>query len=434
MLRSRSPQWWVGRLGLAAGLAVFAVYLGLWAALIRGGGTDAADFTAFYTGWTMVLDGQGTSLYDPAVQAVVQRTILEGRSFEAGLLPFSNPPHLVLPFVPLALLPLGTAYLMWGSIQIALVAWLVVRSTTVIAADWSATERALLIGASLAATPLVVSLLQGAFSVLLSVAVLEAFISLRAGQERRAAFWLLAGALKPQALVAPIVAVVSARRWRLVAWFAGLSLGLGLVTTAVFGVAIWSSYLSFLSGYLGSFDVLSVRPSVMWNLRGTLALWVGPVVDAAEAATINVIALAAQLGGVLAVAALWWRTWDPSSSAFAMRFSVTIALGLLLSPHLNPHDAVVLIPAGAIAYGAIRDRSWGPRVGVVLFAAPFFILLTNPISANDIATGPIRTPVALMALGIVGGLLAMRTLRLPRGGEPDLSGQSAVRSPVVERW
>ena len=61
-------------------------------------------------------DGQGPDLYDPAVQAGVQKQILGGRTFEAGLNPFNNPPHLVVPFVLLAWLPLDLSYLVWAAV------------------------------------------------------------------------------------------------------------------------------------------------------------------------------------------------------------------------------------------------------------------------------------------------------------------------------
>ena len=104
------------------GFSVFAVYIGLWLALIVGGHTEQADYTAFYTGWTIVADGHGPDLYDIGTQTATQQAILGGRSFEAGLNPFNNPPHLVVPFVPLAALPLATSYLVWGAIQIGLLA------------------------------------------------------------------------------------------------------------------------------------------------------------------------------------------------------------------------------------------------------------------------------------------------------------------------
>ena len=154
----------VSRALVVIGLAVFAIYLGLWAALIGGGHTEQADYTAFYTGWTIVADGRGADLYDPTVQAEVQREILGGRTFEAGLNPFNNPPHLVVPFVPLAWLPLDVSYLVWAAVQLALLGWLMWRLWTVVAADWSKDERLVLLAASLAASPLLITFLQGAFS------------------------------------------------------------------------------------------------------------------------------------------------------------------------------------------------------------------------------------------------------------------------------
>ena len=56
-----------GTIGLALGAAVFALYLGLWGALIASGDTDGADYTAFYTGWTIVLHGDGTLKRAPSM-------------------------------------------------------------------------------------------------------------------------------------------------------------------------------------------------------------------------------------------------------------------------------------------------------------------------------------------------------------------------------
>ena len=55
------------------------------------------------------------------------------------------------------------------------------------------------------------------------------------------------------------------------------------LATVVLGAGIWAAYLRFLGEYVGSFDVFSVRPSVMWNLRGTLALVSGPDVSGGRA-------------------------------------------------------------------------------------------------------------------------------------------------------
>ena len=117
---------------------------------------------------------------------------------------------------------------------------------------------------------------------------------------------------------------------------------------------------------------------------------------AATASLINTIALVGQVAALVAVAWLWRGRWDPSTPAFALRFALTLVLGLLFSPHLNPHDDLLLVPAGAIAYGAVRERAEGPWLGLALFVAPFAVLLLNWIDVNQVGGPLIRVPVLLM--------------------------------------
>lgn len=384
------------RIALIGGLVVAAAYLGLWIALIVNNGSRAADYTAFMTGWTIVLDGRGHDLYDVPTQIEVQGRLLGGLSFEAGLNPFNNPPHAVLPFLPLALMPLVPSYVVWGVIQLCLLTWLARRLLTQIAAGWRGTERLLLVAAVLAMPPLLITFLQGAMSLVVTVAMLEAFLALRSGHDRAAAAWLVVMSLKPQVVVAIGAAILGERRRRLIAWALAFLGALVVLATLVMGVGIWSAYARFLGDYVGSFDVLSVRPAVMWNLRGTLTMLLG--LDAAATAdAINTIALLAWIAGLVGIA-VWWsrREWDPTSLRFQLGFSLTLVLGMLFSPHVNPHDGVLLAPAGALAYGSIRERKSGPAFGAMLFAAPFLVLLMNPISANDVSGTPIRVPVAIM--------------------------------------
>ncbi len=411
-----APRWLPAvalRVAIVVGLVVFAAYLGLWIALIANDGSKSADYTAFMTGWTIVLDGRGHDLYDIPTQIEVQRALLGGRTFEAGLNPFNNPPHLVLPFVPLAVLPLLPSYAVWGVIQLGLLAWLGWRLLTQVATDWRGSERVLLIVAMLAMPPLVVTLFQGALSLVVTVAMLEAFIALRAGRERAAAVWLVVASLKPQVVVAIGAAVLGGRRWRVVGW--GLAV-LGVTVAAatlVMGVGIWPAYARFLGDYVGSFDVLSVRPTVMWNLRGTITMLVGPERAAEGAAAINTVALVVWVAGLVGIAA-WWsrRTWEPASPRFQLGFALTLVLGMLLSPHLNPHDGMLLIPAGTLAYGVLRTERSGPAFGVLLFAAPFLILVANPLSANEVWGTLVRVPVVIMLVMVAW--IAVALARTPR--------------------
>lgn len=403
----------LARVGLVAGAAVFAVYLALWAALLLSDLSNGADYTAFYTGWTIVADGDGAKLYDPAVQAAVQKEILGGETFEAGLNPFNNPPHLVVPFVPLSTLPLTTSYVVWAILQVALLGWLLWRLATRVAIGWSRDERVLLIAASIAAPPLALALLQGSFSLLVTVALLEVYLALCVGGTRAAAAWLIVASVKPQAVLSTGVALVAARRWRVVRIAAVGGLLLAALATAVMGVGIWASYVRFLGEYIGSFDVFSVRPSVMWNLRGTLSLWSGPEISAATASLINTVALVGQVAALVVVAWLWRGRWDPATPAFALRFALTLVLGLLFSPHLNPHDDLLLVPAGALAYGAVRERAEGPWLGLALLASPFVVLVLNGLSVNEVGGPPIRVPVGLMLAFTLALAVLLRGERSP---------------------
>ena len=397
------------------GFSVFAVYIGLWLALIVGGHTEQADYTAFYTGWTIVADGHGPDLYDIGTQTATQQAILGGRSFEAGLNPFNNPPHLVVPFVPLAALPLRTSYLVWGAIQIGLLAWLVWRLWSAVAAEWTREERVALVAVSLAASPLIITFLQGAFSLLACVAVVEAYLALRRSHDGRAGAWLVLATIKPQAVAGLGVMLLVGRRWRAIGVGLLVAALLAVLATVVLGPAIWGDYLRFLSRYVSTFDELSVRPSVMWNLRGTLTLLIGPDHAAEQAGLINGLAFAGQILGLVAVAWLWRGRWSPTTPDFDLRFALTIVIGLLTSAHLNPHDDLLLVPAAAIAYRALRERPEGGRDGLLLAVATFVVLIANGISANAVEGPPIRVPVVVMALFAIG--LAWR-LRAPSAAAP----------------
>jgi hypothetical protein len=394
------------RVVVIAGVVVFAVYVGNWLALIVHDASKAADYTAFMTGWTIVLDGRGRDLYDVATQVEVQQRLLGGLSFAAGLNPFNNPPHLVLPFVPLATMPLFPSFLAWSLIQLGLLAWLVWRLLTQVANAWRPAERALMVVALLAMPPLEITFLQGALSLLMTVAALEAFIALRSGRDRAAAIWLVVLSLKPQVAIAIGAAVLGGRRWQIVGWGLGLLAGTVILATIVMGAGIWLAYARFLGDYLGSFDVLSVRPAVMWNLRGTIAMLLGPERAAAEAGVINAFTVLVWVAGLIGIA-IWWarRQWDAGSPRFQLGFALTLIVGMLLSPHLNPHDGLLLVPAGALAYGVIRTERQGPAFGALLLAAPFVILFTNPDSANDVSGTPIRVPVVIML--VMAGWIAM---------------------------
>jgi hypothetical protein len=392
--------------GLAAVLAAFLVLL------VVSQQTDGSDFTAFYTGWRIVLDGRGSSLYDPAVQAEVQQAILGGRVFPTGLNAFVNPPHLVLPFLPLGLLPLRTGYVAWTLIQAAILGGIVALLLRRVASAWTPPERFALGAWALAFPSVAISFYEGSFALLLALAILAVFLEAERGRDARSGAWLALATLKPQVAVGPALAFLAGRRLRVIASAAVVVVALAVLASVVMGPGIWGAYMSFLTDPVGSFDRFSVTPSVMWNVRGTLSLVLGP--DASN--TANAASWVVFIGGMTGIAWLWRRGWgrDSDPADRALRYAQTIATTLLVSPHLNPHDDALLVVALPLAYGALRGSGLGTLVGVGAVAAPVLIAVVNGLGVTPETSLPIRLPTLLLVLLVMALAVGLRDTDIRR--------------------
>ena len=402
--RAGSAARLLAPLAIAGNLGLGAVYIALFAVLFATGRTRGADFTAFYTGWRIVLEGHGSQLYDPAVQAEVQRRILGGQTFEAGLNPFNNPPHMVLPYLPLGVLPLDIAFLVWTAVQAALLLVILAVLLRGVAGDWTRNERAGLVAAFVAFPPLAISFFEGSFALVLVVGIAGAWLAMERRQDLRAGGLLALASVKPQGVFGLVIAMLLSRRPAAIVALASWGVALAGVATVVLGPGIWSSYLSLLGSQTSAFDRYSVDPTVMWNLRGTLAL----VLGRNNAALVNSLAYLGFAVGVVTIAWVWRRGWprrdDPAhvGGDTALRVAFTIIVTLLLSPHLNPHDDTLAAIAVALAYGALRGTTRGRIIGIGAMLAPAAILVVNGIAADAPTTLPVRLPtVLLVALGTV---------------------------------
>jgi hypothetical protein len=325
----------------------------------------------------------------------MQRAILGGQTFEAGLNPFNNPPHMVLPFLPLGIPPLEVSFLLWTAMQLLMVAVVVRLLLRGPARDWRPVERIALVGWFVGFPSLGISLWQGSFSLVLVLGVVGTYLALGAGRERLAGLALVAASIKPQGMIAPALATLVGRRSGAVMTAGLAGAVLALAATAALGIGSWASYLQFLSEYTSSFDRYSVSPAVMWNLRGTLTLLLGRE----QAQLVNSLGLAGFVAGMLAIAWLWRRGWVPGRGErdTAARFGLTIVIGLLTSPHLNPHDDLLVALAAILAYAAWRDRAGARWLAVAIGLAPVAILLVNGMDAAAPTTLPIRLPTVLTA-------------------------------------
>ena len=399
---------------LIVNLALVLVSLGLWLIAWQQGLFWRADFTMLYTGGALVRDGRGAQLYDLALQAQYQQQILEGKSFWDGLLPFNYPPYVALLIAPLSALPLSTAYVVWTLTQIGLLGWLL-RRLWQLTRDWTFQERLACLFTVLAFTPMLNTFLLGSFSLLLLVSWVEGYVQLKALREGRAGLWLALGALKPQSVLAFGLAILGARRWRVLASLAGIGCLLFFITTLFFGFPIWLDFLSLLVEVSNIYDRMGIVLCDMHNFRAVLAGLLGPE----QLPLINTLGLLAFAGTILWTLWAWRGTWALDAPEFELRVAVTCALGLFFSLHLYPQDSLLWVFPAFLGYEYLREQSSShPWFALFLLNWPWFFLLDQFASFRVFGIRP--------AISLSIGLLSWLSILMMQANRSKGSSVSTV--------
>jgi hypothetical protein len=361
------------RVALLLNVSLGVSYVALWGMLAWQGLFWRADFSAYYTGWTIARDGLGEQLYDFDLQTRYQQQILSGRSFSQGLLPYLNPPHATIPFIPLAFVSLPVAFAFWTLCQVVLLVWLV-RLLLQIAREWQTRERWLMLSAVAAFPPLLFTFQLGAFSLLMLLCVLQFYWSLKQGRDRGAGLWLLLGTVKPQIMLLPGVILIAARRWRALAVVCVGGTALVLISGALLGWQSWIGFLNALRTTNSYFGIFGIVPATMYNFKGTLTLILGNE----QGSLINQISVVALAAVAILTLLLWRGPWQPKEPAFELRMGLTILLGLLFNPHLHRQDGVVFIAPAVLFYIYLRQRGPSLRAFAVwALTCPLIVLVSE---------------------------------------------------------
>lgn len=399
-------------LALNAGLALS--YVALWALTLARGQAWRADFTAYYTGWTLIRSGRAAALYDLAAQREVQAALLGPRRFKDDLLPHNTMPHVAWLTSPLGALPLETAYLVWIGLNAGVLALL-------LAAWWRALrarpreERWLVLTAALAFHPLLSTFMLGTLGVV--VAALWWGMVRATQREDDGALGVMLALLsaRPQTGVLPALTVVMQRRWRAVAvGLMVLVVWLGATTLAL-GWQVWPQYLHLLRADSAAYGHLGIYPETMYNLRGTLTLWLGY----ARAPLIETLTWVGFGVAALAIVALWWRPPRVGTPVWLARWALTLGLALWFSPHLNPQDGWLMVVPALLLDEALRQLKQ-PRTGwaVAMLAAPVVCL------AGEFALGGalgVRVPTV-----VLGYILIQSALRFHAKNTKEHKGHKGI--------
>ena len=263
----------------------------------------------------MVAHGRTAVLYDPAAQLAFQREIIHSSS---GLVPFIRPPFYALAVAPLGMLPYGTAFVVWISMQVLLLigcwVWAASRFGPVAAVIGSLFMPAALGIAHGQDCALPLALLIGSYAL--------------AERQRLAASGLVVGGMliKFHLILLWPLGLMLRRQWRMLGGFFAAAAILATICLAMVGFPGLGSYFLLLRN--PSLENLSPSPEYMISIPGLLA----------NLGLDSTVMVAALTGLVIAV----WA-WTVRRAAQAQMYAVTSVACLLMVGHVYGYDASILL-------------------------------------------------------------------------------------------
>ena len=341
------------RLVLAALVAIVA-FKTFWFA--RWGGwsdRELADFDAFHIVAQRVWRGDLDQVYHFAALLKMQ---LEAAGGSTGFMPWTYPPQYALLLAPLALLPVGLAYLLFTAATLALYLAVLRRI-----ADVNFAHVLVILFPALAIT---IGSGQNGFLTGALIALVCPNV------ERRpllAGLALGAMVIKPHLAIAVGVYLLATRRWLALATAAFVVLASSLLCTLLFGWQIWTAWLgairesaSYLEqGYYPLYRMISAYAALYQaGLSANISFW-GQVAVAA-----------------LALLAVLFATARGTSSQFAL--GITVMVSVMISPYAYDYDlpmlgiGLALILPDLARLASPRARGW--MYGLILLAGAYGLL------------------------------------------------------------
>ncbi len=360
------------------------------------------DFSIFYTAGRILRDGQGSRLYDDALQESMQRSFSPVAVHRRGvILPYNHLPFEALLFVPLAHLSYVTAYLTWLVVNVALlcsIPFLLRRRLTAL----GKVPLYLWLLACFAFFPVFVALIQGQDSILLLFLYCLAYSCLERRSELAAGGWLASGLYKYH-LVLPFVLPLW-RRKKLIAGFLLAAGSLGLISVAITG---WRGLLAYPRYVWGTEHdpkyVLNSPLGLTANLRGLISAIIPaayPGIGASLMVLLSVIVL------LMMMYAAGKASWADSGWRQSM-LAVNLVGTILLSYHIFVHDLSLLFLAILLVLEILlSDRpipNWTRTTLSVCMAILFFSPLYQVLSLR-------YRQLQLMAIVLVAFFLGLLSL------------------------
>jgi hypothetical protein len=304
------------RLRLAAmTIALLFLFVAVVALVSLIGDPYQMDFVSYWAAARLVLAGNPAGAYDVSLHRAVEL----GAIPLAGALPFAYPPCFLLPLAPFGLLAYPAAAACWVLLTFAAYGAAMRR--------WAPDG----IWLALSFPPLLVNAITGQAG-LLTAALFVAGMALL--PKRPFAAGLLLGLLvvKPQlGLILPL-ALLAGREWRAFAGAAAGSLGLVLLSIALFGWGPWQAWL----GNAGLIASIASEGLAGWHRMASVygALRLAGLGAGPALLVHGLVALAAAAAACL----IWHREREIGRRAAALAAATALA-----SPYLFVYDMLILV-------------------------------------------------------------------------------------------
>jgi Glycosyltransferase family 87 len=358
-----------------------------------------SDLRAFYTSWRIVLEGHASRMYDIDEQLRAQSVVMGRPMNTDGLLAFVNPPYVSFAFAWLGLLRVRVAYAVFSATQLLALGSACVLLLRHEMGGWSKRAQVLFLGSGVLSASTLSAITLGTFTPTILLAVVAIIVESRAAvtgartvSHRKIGAWLCVLTIKPQLAVFVVVALVAARQWKALRSAAGIGALIVAASSAVSGPRIWLRYLDLLRTYGASNGKFGGDSHYMWNLRGLLSR-----IDGLPLRTADRISTALFLVGLVAFGVWVHRVWwQPSRVTFERVVVLTLSLTVLLTPHCNRQDTLLLLPA-VVALINVRIASVAPR-RVDAFAVGSCLLSAVALMWDNDPRGYPMHPVTLLAL------------------------------------
>jgi hypothetical protein len=347
--------------------------------------TIYGDFFAMWTFARFALTHPAAGLYDRETLHAFQLTLDPAMN---GYLPFPYPPFTILLLLPIGLLAMTPAWIIWSATGLA----------AYLAAAFAGPALrprgdAILFVALAPAT--VMSLLSGQNG-LFAAALMVGAVRLMGTRQIIAGVLFGLLSFKPQVALLVPVALAAAGLWRCFAAATLTIAALAAIATATFGLAIWANWVAALhdhwAGYVIDDNRLGLKmPTIVENLK-----LLGASPHAAQLC---------QLAAALIAASLVWLCFRRSAGVWAT--AALLVGNFIATPYALFYDlppvtfAVVLI----VSDMARTDQPW--HVGELLillfaFLMPFALMLTDQITMPTSGVALVLLFALIIRRGIKG--------------------------------